>query len=60
MDCPIGGVVIKELKRYEDDRGWLLELHRSDELAKEFYPAMSYVSMTSPGVARSADNTTSP
>ena len=52
IDCPIHGVIIRELIRYEDDRGWLVELFRNDELESEFFPAMSYVSMTSPGVAR--------
>ncbi|HVT13247.1 MAG TPA: dTDP-4-dehydrorhamnose 3,5-epimerase family protein [Fimbriimonadaceae bacterium] len=46
------GVVIKPLKRYEDARGWLTELFRDDELPDEFRPAMSYLSVTHPGVAR--------
>ena len=52
MKCDIKGVVIRELKRYDDERGWLLELFRHDELDAEFHPVMSYVSMTKPGVAR--------
>ncbi len=52
MTCDIIGVDIRELKRFEDDRGWLLELFRSDELAEEYHPVMSYVSMTLPGVTR--------
>ena len=52
MDCPIDGVIIQELKQYNDERGWLIELFRSDELAPELFPVMSYVSMTLPGVAR--------
>lgn len=52
MDCPIDGIVIRELKRFDDDRGWLLELFRSDDVKPEFFPTMSYVSMTRPGVAR--------
>jgi len=43
-------VIIKELNKYNDDRGWLAEIFRSDELA--FSPAMSYVSLTKPGVIR--------
>jgi dTDP-4-dehydrorhamnose 3,5-epimerase len=35
---------------FEDGRGWLVEIFRDDESA--FRPAMSYVSMTRPGVAR--------
>lgn len=44
------GVIIKSLKKYEDDRGWLAEIWRDDEI--EFRPAMGYVSVTRPGVAR--------
>ena len=46
------GVVIRTLKRYEDARGWLMELFRSDEVPAESFPAMGYVSVTHPGVAR--------
>ena len=46
------GVVVKELRRYEDDRGWLAELFRHDELDGGLHPAMAYVSETLPGVAR--------
>ncbi len=52
MKCDIKGVVVRELKKYTDRRGWLMELFRHDELDKEFFPAMTYLSMTSPGVAR--------
>ncbi|MBD3257397.1 dTDP-4-dehydrorhamnose 3,5-epimerase [candidate division GN15 bacterium] len=48
----IGGVVIKPIDRYTDERGWLMELYRHDEISKEFHPAMAYVSMTGPGVTR--------
>lgn len=48
----IEGVVTKDLKRFTDDRGWLIELFRCDEIEAEFLPAMAYVSMTSPGVTR--------
>lgn len=52
MKCDIEGVVIRELKRYTDQRGWLIELFRHDEIEPEFHPVMSYVSLTKPGVAR--------
>lgn len=52
MKCEIEGVIIRPLKRHEDKRGWLIELFRHDELDAEFHPAMSYVSMTRPGIAR--------
>jgi dTDP-4-dehydrorhamnose 3,5-epimerase len=48
----IDGVVIRPLKRYDDARGWLSELFRADELPEGFTPAMAYVSVTHPGVAR--------
>src|SRR5262249_21989912 len=49
---PIDGVLWKPLKKYHDQRGWLLELFRHDELPPEFHPVMAYISMTEPGVAR--------
>ncbi|RME24913.1 MAG: dTDP-4-dehydrorhamnose 3,5-epimerase [Candidatus Zixiibacteriota bacterium] len=52
MECPFDGVIIRKLTRHEDHRGWLTELFRSDELPARNLPAMSYVSMTLPGVAR--------
>ncbi len=51
-DGPIEGVVWKPLTFWKDPRGWLCELFRHDELAGAFHPAMAYVSMTEPGVAR--------
>ena len=35
-----------------DERGWLAELFRSDEIDPRFMPAMAYISMTRPGIAR--------
>ncbi len=46
----IKGVVVKELNKYEDERGWLAEIYRDDEI--DYRPVMSYVSVTKPGVAR--------
>jgi dTDP-4-dehydrorhamnose 3,5-epimerase len=48
----IRDVVVYPLKKYFDERGWLAELFRHDELAEEFYPAMSYISFTKPGIQR--------
>ena len=48
----IDGVVIRDLRRFNDSRGWLAELFRHDELDPEFYPVMAYTSSTSPGVTR--------
>lgn len=44
--------MIRKLKRHADERGWLVELFREDELPEGYRPAMSYVSMTKAGVAR--------
>ncbi|MDD3285375.1 MAG: dTDP-4-dehydrorhamnose 3,5-epimerase family protein [Patescibacteria group bacterium] len=46
----IKGVIIKEIKKFSDDRGWLMEIYRRDE--SDSAPAMSYVSLTLPGVVR--------
>jgi dTDP-4-dehydrorhamnose 3,5-epimerase len=52
IDSSIRDVVVYPLKKYVDDRGWLTELFRHDEIAEEFHPVMSYISFTKPGVAR--------
>ena len=49
---PIEGVEIKKLKRFADERGWLMEVFRTDEVAEVYHPVMTYVSMTRPGIAR--------
>ncbi|MCD9189489.1 MAG: dTDP-4-dehydrorhamnose 3,5-epimerase family protein [Pyrinomonadaceae bacterium] len=48
----IHDVVVYPLKKLVDDRGWLAELFRHDEIAEEFYPAMAYISVTEPLVQR--------
>lgn len=48
----IAGVVVRELGKFQDARGWLAELYRHDELSSEFHPVMAYVSSTRPGVRR--------
>jgi len=48
----IHDVVVKSLNKYYDDRGWLIELFRHDELEEEFHPVMTYISQTKPGIAR--------
>jgi dTDP-4-dehydrorhamnose 3,5-epimerase len=48
----IQDVIIYPPKKYVDERGWLAELFRHDELSEEFYPVMAYVSVTEPGVQR--------
>ena len=46
----IEGVIIKKLEKFTDERGWLAEVFRNDELKYE--PVMSYISLTKPGVVR--------
>src|SRR6266540_7184761 len=48
----IKGVVVRELRAFTDQRGWLAELFRNDELEPEFYPVMAYISSTVPGTTR--------
>jgi dTDP-4-dehydrorhamnose 3,5-epimerase len=48
----IEGIVIDRLKAFHDDRGWLMELFRIDDLKPEHAPAMGYISETLPGVSR--------
>ena len=46
----INGVIIKKIVKNSDSRGWLAEIYRSDEV--NFQPAMSYISVTNPGIIR--------
>ena len=48
----IHDVIVRPLAKYLDERGWLSELFRSDEIDPRFLPAMAYISMTRPGVVR--------
>lgn len=49
----IEGVVVRDLRKHLDERGWLAELYRDDDAETEgFRPAMAYASTTMPGVAR--------
>ncbi len=49
VDGPIEGVVFRPITPYNDQRGWLAELYREDELPAERHPVMAYVSETRPG-----------
>ena len=51
-DGSIEGVRVTPFRRFQDDRGWLMEVFRHDELPAEFHPAMGYLSLTLPGVLR--------
>jgi dTDP-4-dehydrorhamnose 3,5-epimerase len=46
----INNVVIKKINKYEDERGWLAEIYRSDEI--NYKPVMAYFSVTKPGIIR--------
>jgi dTDP-4-dehydrorhamnose 3,5-epimerase len=48
----IHDVVIRDLAKFVDDRGWLTELYRKDEIPEQFVPVMAYISLTLPDVAR--------
>ena len=48
----IEGCTVSALDKYVDERGWLAEFFRHDELAPPLHPAMGYVSLSHPGMAR--------
>ncbi|MCP9494756.1 MAG: dTDP-4-dehydrorhamnose 3,5-epimerase family protein [Pyrinomonadaceae bacterium MAG19_C2-C3] len=48
----IKDVVVRDLRKFVDERGWLMELFRHDELAAEHHPTMTYISATEPHVTR--------
>jgi len=45
-------VIVRQLPRHDDERGWLTELFRCDELPAQFLPVMAYISSTRPGITR--------
>lgn len=48
----IRDVLVRPLRKFYDERGWLAELFRHDELTEEFYPVMTYISSSLVGVTR--------
>jgi dTDP-4-dehydrorhamnose 3,5-epimerase len=48
----IDGVVVTPIKAFTDQRGWLMEVYREDEIPSEILPVMAYISQTHPGVTR--------
>ena len=48
----IRDVVVYPLRKFVDERGYLAELFRHDEISEEFYPVMAYISFTEPLVQR--------
>lgn len=49
---PIDGCSLTPLHTYEDQRGWLAEFFRQDELPDDLHPVMGYISLTHAGVTR--------
>ena len=49
---PIDGVIVTPYRKFVDERGWLAELFRADDLPAEYVPAMAYISVTLPGILR--------
>lgn len=52
IESKIKDVKIIPLQKFEDERGWLIEIWRGDGVEPKEIPVMTYVSMTKPGVAR--------
>jgi dTDP-4-dehydrorhamnose 3,5-epimerase len=48
----IEGVIIKKLIKFSDERGFLIEIFRKDNLPDNLLPVMSLVSYTKPGIVR--------
>lgn len=48
----ISDVLVQDLSKHLDERGWLCELFRHDELPPDMHPAMVYISHALPGVVR--------
>ena len=48
----IEGVIVEKLNKFTDERGYLVETFRIDNLPKEIKPTMSYISYTKPGITR--------
>lgn len=48
----IKGVIIEKLNKFTDERGYLVETCRIDNLPSKLRPVMSYISYTKPGIAR--------
>lgn len=51
-DGTIHDVIVRDLSRHTDQRGWLMEIFRADELPPALAPVMTYVSETKVGGAR--------
>src|ERR1051325_4246440 len=51
-EAEIKDVIVRDLRKFRDERGWLSELFRRDDVAEEFFPVMAYISSTKPTVTR--------
>jgi dTDP-4-dehydrorhamnose 3,5-epimerase len=52
MHGPIHGVEFRPVQIRPDQRGWLAEIYRNDELPSDIHPVMAYISETLPGASR--------
>ena len=48
----IEGIILENLTKFSDERGFLVETFRIDNLPDNLQSVMSYVSYTNPGIAR--------
>lgn len=48
----IEDVIVRPIKKFVDERGWLAELWRTDQVDEPTTPVMTYISSTEPGVVR--------
>lgn len=48
----IQDVQVSPVRKYIDERGWLAETFRFDELDKAYFPVMGYTSLTLPNIQR--------
>lgn len=48
----INDIIVTDLIKNEDKRGWLIELFRKDQIDANILPEMAYLSLTLPGIIR--------
>lgn len=48
----INDIIVRDLIKNKDTRGWLIELFRKDLIEEQIVPEMSYISLTYPGIIR--------
>ena len=52
IDGPVYDCRVTPLHKFVDERGWLAEVFRQDNLDAMHHPVMAYLSLTHPGIAR--------